>query len=301
MNSTSKTDKTAKPASTVILLRQKNGWPQVYLLQRSQKSGFMAGNYVFPGGTLDTGDFDVDWWEKRIDMGAEEIARRFGSGLSIEDAAAFGVAAIRETFEEAGVLIARRKDGNRRALTQIRNNRMVNGISGEGFREEIAKGRWRLQFSSLFAWSRWITPRLMPRRYDTRFFITLMPEGQVCRPDHFETTNGLWVSPEEGLAGNLTGDIPLSPPTLVTLSHLMSFNTVSELRKEMAHRLWGDPIKPRLIITADGPVILEPWDPMWNQKSADVPTDLSSRILPPGVPFSRIWRHNGIWKPVSVE
>jgi 8-oxo-dGTP pyrophosphatase MutT (NUDIX family) len=301
MNTAIKTDMTVKPASTVILLREKNDRPQVYLLQRSQKSGFMAGNYVFPGGTLDTGDFDFDWWQNRIDMDTGEIAHRFGNSLSIEDAAAYGVAAIRETFEEAGVLIAHRKDGDLHALTQICKNRMVNGISGEGFREEIAEGRWRLQFSKLFAWSRWITPRLMPRRYDTRFFITLMPEGQVCRPDNFETTHGLWVSPEEGLAGNLTGDIPLSPPTLVTLSHLMSFNTVSDLRKEMAHRLWGDPIKPRLIITSDGPVILEPWDPMWDQKTADVPTDLSRRILPPGVPFSRIWRHNGIWKPVSVE
>jgi 8-oxo-dGTP pyrophosphatase MutT (NUDIX family) len=107
-------EKEPMPASTLLLIRDKNGELQVYLLKRKGSSGFFPGNYVFPGGMVDSEDRDTDFWKARVDLEPEEIDRRLGGALGWEEALAFAVAAVRETFEEAGVLLAwkRRKSGH---------------------------------------------------------------------------------------------------------------------------------------------------------------------------------------------
>ena len=94
------------PAATLILVRRHAGEIQVYLLRRSNTSGFMAGNFVFPGGLVDRVDRDAAAWQAHADLTADGIDQRFGAGLDPAEAVGFAVAAIRETFEEAGALLA---------------------------------------------------------------------------------------------------------------------------------------------------------------------------------------------------
>ena len=141
----------------------------------------------------------------------------------------------------------------------------------------------------------------MPRRYDTRFFMAFMPRDQECTPDLNEVTHGIWISPEKGLAGNFKGEIPLSPPTMVTLHELLKFSSLKALKKEMKTRTWEKALLPRLIASHQGKMIVEPWDPMFNKKVDMNSSELEKVILPPGEPFSRLWLHEGLWKPVGIE
>jgi 8-oxo-dGTP pyrophosphatase MutT (NUDIX family) len=290
-----------RPASTVILVREKYEKLQVYLLRRSAQSGFMGDKYVFPGGTLDAPDMKTAFWEKHVDIQVEEVVRRLGGGFPKEDIFAYGVAAIRETLEEAGVFLAQRDGGSPADYLKIDNLRMAGDLSTHWFLDLIENENWRLQFSQLARWAQWITPERMNQRYDTRFFLVFMPEGQECSPDQRETVQGMWVSPEQGLAGNLSGEIPLSPPTVVTLHQLLAYPTLDNLRQSASTRQWGDALAPNMVITSAGPIILEPWDPEWDSEkiSADKKY-LMDNILPVGQPISRIWFHKNLWLPVKA-
>ena len=305
MSKTNNTPAKPRQASTVILARQEGREFQVYLLKRSLKSGFMAGNYVFPGGTVDLEDRDTKFWKSHVDIEPETISSRLGGNLSVEEALYYGVAAIRETFEEAGLFLAHRKEQTKRDLERLNDMRMTSGLPKGWLRDFVTDEKWILELSGLGRWSHWITPELMPKRYDTSFFMVFMPEGQECLPDLIETTHGIWISPENGLDGNFKGDIPLSPPTLVTLHELLKFPTLKALKKEMKTRTWGEALLPRLIASHQGKMIVEPWDPIFNQvfnQEGDIKvTDLEEVILPPGEPFSRIWFNKGLWQPVGLK
>lgn len=125
-----------------------------------------------------------------------------------------------------------------------------------------------------------------------------MPQGQECMPDLTETTDGLWVSPEKGLADNIKGEIPLSPPTLMTLHQLLDYEDLDDLRIEAEARLWGDALLPRFFRLSHGAIIVEPWDPMYSQDVEVNERNLESALLPVGEAFSRVWYHEGIWRPV---
>jgi hypothetical protein len=124
---------------------------------------------------------------------------------------------------------------------------------------------------------------------------------QECSPDKEETTHGIWVTAEQGLAANLSGEIPLSPPTLVTLHELLQHKTLNELQDEVSRRGWGEPRLPRVIPVEKGAVIIEPWDPMIHEKDVGLdPAALAKLVLPVGEPFSRLWLYEGIWRPVGI-
>lgn len=298
MSEEKKVRKEPMPASTVILVREHKGELQVYLLKRSVRSGFFPGNYVFPGGIVDPEDRDVAFWKTRVDLGREEIVERFGGGLEGDEALAYGVAAIRETFEEAGVLFAFERGSDPAGLERACDRRLKGGLPKGWMREWFNTEPWDLAFSRLGRWSHWITPKLMKRRFDTRFFIALMPPEQTCMPDNEEMTEGLWISPEKGLAGNLSGTVPLSPPTVVTLHELLQLSGVQDLERELGTRPWGEERRPRLIPSKHTPMILQPWDPLCFQDIDPDTRGLESSVLPPGEPFSRLWYHEGLWKPV---
>jgi 8-oxo-dGTP pyrophosphatase MutT (NUDIX family) len=300
MPKTSHTPAKPRLASTVILIRQVCEELQVYLLKRNTKSRFMAGNYVFPGGTLDLEDRNTDFWKSHIDIDLEILCRQLGGTLSGEEALSYGIAAIREIFEEAGVFLAYGKKLNKPDIEKLCTIRMNRGLS-EGWLQELAADGWVLELSKLGRWSHWITPELMPRRYDTRFFTAIMPRDRECAPDLVEATHGIWISPEKGLTGNYKGEIPLSPPTLVTLHELLDFTSLKALNKERKTRTWGNALLPRLITSDQGKLIVEPWDPMFNREIDINFRALKKVILPPGEPFSRLWFHEGLWKPVGIE
>lgn len=302
MNPSKQPIPTPVPAATVILVRQKNDQLQIYLLKRSSKSGFMAGKYVFPGGMVDPEDMDIKSWENHIDLDAAHVSHRLGQSLSYRQILPYCVAAIRETFEESGVLLMVDNPQLNNTLEQLRLHRADGNLPPDWLRQRIVAKGGVLSVSRLSCWSHWITPKLMKRRYDTRFFIAVIPAGQVCRPDNEETTHGVWVSPDEGLTRNFDGKTPLSPPTLVTLQELLKFPDMAALRTEIAHRSWGTPIMPRLVPLSSGAVILEPWDPMYSREKVVINIkSLPKKVLPVGEPFSRLWRHENDCLPVSTD
>ncbi len=300
------TDKKMTPpplrkASTIILVREKNNALEVYLLRRSTKSGFMGGLYVFPGGVVDPEDFGLNLWAPHIDIPLNQIEKYLGGNrFSNEDALGFSIAAIRETLEEAGVFIASGKNRTKKEFDDICTFRLNRNLPKSWFRTKIMDENWTLSFSSLGRWSHWITPELMKKRFDTRFFIVTMPENQTCVPDNMETKHGVWLSPRKALEQNLETKTPLSPPAVVTLTHLLKFNNLNELKHEIQTRPWGNPIAPRLVPSPNGPVIIEPWDPMFETDYEIDTSNLSKKLLPPGSEFSRIWCDKGVWKPVDV-
>ncbi len=290
------------PAATLILARQHQAQLQVYLLKRHAGSGFMAGHYVFPGGILDPLDWQYSFWQRHVDLGGQILWNRLGGGiLSAEHSVAYGVAAIRETLEEAGVFFARRINQSPTDVEHVVRLRDRKDLAPDWLANLVKSQGWTLLLSALSPWSHWITPVRMKRRYDTLFWLACMPSDQHCRPDQRETTHGLWVNPEEGLNCNLSGEVPLSPPTLVTLQQLIAFDSLADLKAEMHQRKWGKPIFPRMIPLDGGAMLIEPWDAAYDQPDIDIDVArLEKGLLPAGEPFSRIWYHEGLYRPVSA-
>lgn len=291
--------KTPRSASTVIFTRHHNGELQVYLLRRSSRSGFMPGNYVFPGGTVDPEDRAPGFWKAHVDMDSKSISRRLGGDLTVDEALAYGVAAVRETFEEAGVFLAHRSEQTWDDLEKVCHRREAATLPKGWLRDWVVSDGWTLAFSLLAPWSHWITPEARSRRYDTRFFLTIMPSGQQCIPDTRETTNGIWINPEKGLGANLQGGIPLSPPTLVTLHELLQYHDMKTLEKELENRQWGETRLPLLIRSSQETMIVLPRDPMYDQVSEIDVNALVKVPLTLDQDFSRLWYQEGIWRPVQ--
>ncbi len=290
-----------RKAATVILARDGNDGLEVYLLKRSDQSGFMSGLYVFPGGTVGSEDMGLEDWGPYVDLSPDQIEGQFCDQLlSAEDALGFAVAAIRETLEEAGVVLAKGKDKDKKDLEYLNQYRLKKDLPRSWFKTRIMEENWVLTLSHLGKWSHWITPKLMKKRFDTRFFIVPMPPDQDCQPDQRETVQGDWLDPQTALGKNLEGTVPLSPPTVVTLTQIKPFETLEMLKQKTESISWGDPLAPQLVHSSDGPLILEPWDPDWNSDNDINPTGLADKILPPGSNFSRIWCDQGVWKPVGI-
>jgi len=278
-----------RPASTVILVREHGDDLQIYLLKRNPRSGFFPGNYVFPGGGVGSLDSDGDFWRARLDGAVDKIG---------EDILPFYVSAIRETFEEAGVLLGGATGESSEWFENICRRRMSDDLAEGWFKDSVLNRCCLPDFSLLFPWSHWITPEAMPRRFDTRFFVSFMPQGQVCSPDSKETVHGIWIRPEEALLSNLQGEIPLSPPTMVTLHQLLAYKELNHFKSVLEARNWGEPILPRLVRLSKGVMLVEPWDPLYDQELEVDADSLANEIAHPSEPFSRIWFHEGLWKPV---
>jgi len=286
-------------ASTVILVREHDGELQVYLLKRSIRSGFFPGTYVFPGGRVEGEDRALGLWKAHVDLDSEEISQRLGGSLTVEAALTYGATAIRETFEEAGVLFAYRNKHIHEEPDRIQNRRRGEELPKGWLNNLVVSDGWMLAFSRLFRWAHWITPEGMPKRYETRFFLMFMHPGQECEPDARETTHGVWISPEKGLMKNLQGEIPLSPPTLVTLHELLQYSNKRDLKKEVHARTWGEALLPRMFNLPEGKLILEPWDPVSKKKLEIETIGLEMNCLTVGEPFSRLWYNGRIWRPVG--
>jgi 8-oxo-dGTP pyrophosphatase MutT (NUDIX family) len=292
--------KRIRPASTVILLREHEEELQVYLLRRSAGSGFFPGSYVFPGGAVDTDDLNTEFWKPYLDLSIEDLLRIFGTGLKLEEIIAYGVAAIRETFEEAGVFLAGSRNNFKDFLRKACSLRSRGELKESWLQNRVPDEDLKLSFSNLYPWSHWITPEGMPKRFDTRFFVALMPDGQECIPDAHETVHGLWISPENALRGNMQGEIPLTPPTVITLHELLGYRTQESLSRALQSRTWGDALLPMLVKLEREAVLVEPWDPQYGKKIELPPEGLKEKVVPLGEPFSRLWLDRGIWRPLKA-
>jgi 8-oxo-dGTP pyrophosphatase MutT (NUDIX family) len=213
-----------RPAATVVLLRDAPAGLEVFLMKRHGLSDVLGGAYVFPGGKVDAADAEVDM-AAHGDQPASALHAGLGeAGISETTAAALYVAALREAFEESGVLFAQGGASAQQAAARLRE--------GVGFNAMLAQEALRLQTSAILPWSRWITPvrpSVMNKRFDTRFFVAAVPGGQVARHDDFETTESLWLSPREALLQYWAGQIELAPPQIMSLAHLARHSAVDSV------------------------------------------------------------------------
>ena len=203
-------------AASLVLLRDAHAGLEVLLLERPSEDRVLAGARVFPGGKLDREDADDDLLA-RFDASPEALHARLGEPeLEPRDAAALFVAAVREAFEETGVLLARGVDESRaieaRALRR----------EGMGFGEVMATLGLALDASSMQPWSRWVTPKVpsqMRKRFDTRFFVARLPAGQVAVHDPSEAVAADWMGPREAIERYWAGEIDMAAPQIMTLAH----------------------------------------------------------------------------------
>ncbi|MET7470121.1 NUDIX hydrolase [Micromonospora sp. NPDC005686] len=231
-------------AATVLLLRPAGDGFEVYMIRRVAAMTF-GGMYAFPGGGVDRSDSEthLDW------AGPDPAA--WGERLRLDPAAAQAVvcAAAREVFEEAGVLLAGPDPDT-----------VVGDVSGDdwetarqdlegrrvGFADLLAGRGLTLRSDLLLPWSRWITPEFEPRRFDTYFFVALLPEGQRTRDVSGEADHTLWLRPADALARAEAGELTMLPPTMVTLAEVAAAGDLGGVAGAAAKRDPGVPVMPHL-------------------------------------------------------
>ncbi|MEM9193697.1 MAG: hypothetical protein AAGF12_31265 [Myxococcota bacterium] len=207
-------------AATVLLLRPQNSGFELFMVRRHQKSGFMGGAYVFPGGKVDEADCHDEMFARVRGQTVDSAAAALGEARGEESrrrCLGLFVAAARETFEEAGILLADVRPGT--DLEALRRRL----LDGGDFASLLQEADAYLRLDRLVAWTRWITPAIEKRRFDARFFVASAPPGQEGAHDHKETVEHRWIEPERALAEGAAGTIMLPPPTLKSLEVLRSF------------------------------------------------------------------------------
>lgn len=224
----------AKPrdAATVMLLRDTPGGVEVFMLRRSATMAFAPGAYVFPGGSVDPGDASPAHW-------TGPSAADFGGllGTSAELAAALVHAAVRETFEESGVLLA----GSGTEPAQREEDRLALTAHSVTLADVLGREGLALRADLLVPWARWITPELAPRRFDTRFFAAALPADQQVSTPPGEADHAAWLRPAAAIEAARAGELMLLPPTAVTLSELAAGGDV---RRILAARRQISPVQP---------------------------------------------------------
>jgi 8-oxo-dGTP pyrophosphatase MutT (NUDIX family) len=269
----------ARDAATVMLVRDAEtaAGPalEVCMLRRHLNSDFVGGAYVFPGGKVDEADRTVvaeDACVGRSDAAASDMLGIDVGGL------AFWVAALRECFEEAGVLLAYRAGEDpggalvdvsepsvRRHLASLRVE--VNAGTVD-FLDACRSEGLCLAVDRVHYFSHWITPEPAPKRYDTRFFVTALPPGQIPVHDDYETTDTVWVQPAEALERARKGEFDLIFPTIKNLEAIARFTTSTELLAAAAAVERVPTVLPRVVADERGFRILLPGDPGYDEAVA---------------------------------
>jgi recombination protein RecT len=201
-----------RDASTVIIARDGEAGVEVYMLRRSSRSPVVPDAYVFPGGTIDNND--------RSPQARMRIA---GEWRPAEPA--FTYAAIRETFEECGILFSVTPID----VERLRAARTLMLEGKRSFSETLIDLDARIDARAVRYFSRWITPSVVPHRFDARFFVGRVPEGQTPETDSFETYDGRWVRPADMIEQALRNDVQVIFPTYKHLERIRSFATVDDL------------------------------------------------------------------------
>jgi 8-oxo-dGTP pyrophosphatase MutT (NUDIX family) len=223
----------AKASATVILLRDGPKQLEVFMIRRHIGMLFAGGMYVFPGGVVDA---------------ADHVGR--------DHAQAYAFAAIRETFEECGVLLASGPDADVAALEADRLALVEHRAT---FDEVLARHGAVAQPHLLRPWSRWITPDFEPRRYDTYFYVAIAPAKEDARFVGGEADEAQWVAPEFAVAAQKSGEWLLMPPTEWTLRELSNFTSAAEVLDAAVDRNLA-PVQARIDLDVEPPrwVVLEP-------------------------------------------
>jgi 8-oxo-dGTP pyrophosphatase MutT (NUDIX family) len=254
---------TPRPAAGVILARDTDAGPEVLLVRRRPDVGFAAGAYVFPGGTLDVADADSAW-EEWLDEPPAEAVEGAGDPEGTT-ARVFVIAALRELFEETGVLLASGPEASEDDLA-MKRDALVAGR--QMFMDILSSLGKRLAGDRLVLCARWVTPESLSRRYDARFFLARAPADAEVSAELGELVEHVWVTPAEALDRYFDYDFRMLFPTARTLGWLEEGGSVAEwqerfLRQEIL------PILPRLR-RIDGEVIpLMPGEPGYDDRDGD--------------------------------
>ena len=281
---------TPRPAATLILAREGADGPEVFLMQRTLKADFVAGAYVFPGGAVDPGDEEAFW----ADNAGGFDDRRASRLLGIEQGGlAYWVAAVRECFEESGLLLAEDSDGRAPAADELTALRARVAAGELDFSALCRERGLRPTLTALGYFSHWITPPGLSRRFDTRFFLAAAPAEQIAVPDQAETIDHAWLRPEDALAMNQRGELELVFATIQTLKALSGFDSVAAMLAH-AHALDAVPaLMPRISTGSQGRRMVLPGerayaevgklDPFgdgqaWSEIVAGRPVRLSDRV-----------------------
>lgn len=245
---------TPAPAATLVLLRDRpSGGVEVLLIQRHRASKFAAGDHVFPGGKVEADDNpdDAARWCAGLSVG--HAARLLGLPQAPGAALGYWIGAIREAFEEVGVLLALDETGRppRIDAGRLAAYRGTCQRDNRAFWDMVRAERLTLATDRLTYFAHWITPEENPLRFDTRFFAAPMPEGQEAVADDHEIVGVRWQSPHEAFEAQGRGEISLRRPTI---ANLRLFDGAASVADALA-RLLGRPvptIRPRVIVDADG-------------------------------------------------
>lgn len=217
------------PAATVLLLRDGSQGPEVFMVQRHHRIDFATGALVFPGGKVDKGD-----------VSAAVMERCPGIGSIPAPMQSFRIAALREAFEESGILLARRK-GSEALLTGAEVRNLYDWRKRLETRE-VALGAFLdaenllLECESLLPYAHWITPEGMPKRFDTHFFISVSPEGHDGAHDGRESVDSVWIRPEEALADAEAGKRQIIFPTRMNLALLTGHDDCAAILQSVRER-----------------------------------------------------------------
>ena len=238
-----------RDAASVVLLRDGRKGTEVYLVKRSRMVDFMAGAHVFPGGRLDKTDSSASACAL-LSAGMAALQQRLGEPLQAAHAAGLFVAAVRETFEEAGLLLGRLAAG-------WNMNDARSAVAGGAQFTTLVE---RIDAAALVPWVRWVTPEISPRRFDARFFLARTPADQEPRVDGREATEGLWITPQLALKSWEDGDMQLAPATAKSIEMLTAYETVDAALSAAAKRpppvamplVWNDKVTGHAYISLPG-------------------------------------------------
>ena len=272
-----------RDAATVMLVRDGAQGVEVFMLRRNLNSDFVGGAYVFPGGAVDDHDRHENLDPVCRGRSDAEASQQLGIGRG---GLAYWVAAIRESFEEAGVLLAYdhadhviRLDEPGTKERFVEHRRAVD--TGERRLVDICEDEHlQLAVDHMYYFSHWITPEGAPRRYDTRFFVARAPEAQEPLHDDHEVIANLWIRPSVALERHRSGEFDLIFPTMRSLQALERFATADDVLAA-AEAIQSVPtILPRLVEDSGGYRIVLPGDAGYDEI---VPVD-----LPQGIPMNKL-------------
>jgi 8-oxo-dGTP pyrophosphatase MutT (NUDIX family) len=231
---------TPEDAATVVLVRDAGGDLEVYMTRRQDHLLFLGGYYVFPGGKMDEADYGAQSLARCRGLTPEQAAARIEGVERPELAYGLMFAAVRELFEEAGVLLAEYEDGVELArpspelaarLAELRAGLQADRITmaallqAEGLYCPVSRVHW---------FAHWITPATSPRRFSTYFFLARLPEGQEASAFESEVARALWIRPDEALARWRQDKWKMIPPTISSLDTLARYKSWTDLARDFS-------------------------------------------------------------------
>lgn len=234
------------------------GGPEVLLLRRNRATGFVPGAWVFPGGRVDAADGEAAMAGRWVRLTPERAAGRLGLGMDADPPAiAYYGAAVREAFEETGLLAGVVGGGGGEAMSGLHAAREALLGRGVPLARVLQSLGARIDGAAIEYIAHWVTPVAEPRRYDTRFFAARVPAGAVAVHDEREMTGSVWLTPRAALERHRAGDLPMIFPTIRTLEDLSEFATVGELLAHYRGRAIPR-VQPEIVRTASGVALRVP-------------------------------------------